>query len=178
MRFKNYINEIFDNPYEYNIAKSSWGMIGKFLDEESALFYVNFDFDEYRAWPLHSFSDGDWRISTAKKEGKLERSYKIVEIRFEKNGEFGMSKSNAFRVFATLKAMMEEEKRTIAKAGESALGFSGKTSDKGRAKFYKTLLKYIQKEFKYKYTEIYKSQIDNDTTYLAHNDSELHKVLK
>ncbi len=177
MKFKMYLSEVFDNPYEYVIKDNSYGLLGKFYDEQGGFFQINFDFESYQMFPANFYGDYEGKLLASdalKKTGDVD----FVEIMFDKDGRYEMTKSNAFRVFATFKAILKEQKSKIKKNGKDLLLFEGKTSDKGRIKFYKTLLLYIKKEIGYKYTDSYTNKRGDNIIFIAHNNKDVKDALK
>ncbi len=144
MTFKNYLNEIFDNPYEYEIKYSTDNMYAKFTDEEGDPFKVKIDFD-----PLYQFPE---------LQGQLGPNDSISELWFLKNEDLVADPSNAFRVFATIKQILKDNKSKIKKHSKNGFIFTGKSNESSRVKLYKVLLKHIKKEFGYKYTHVYKEK--------------------
>ncbi len=176
MKFSNYINEIFDNPYRYKVEKESYGITGKFYDEEGGFFIVNFDYDN--VLHIETFGDKEEKIADALLLGDMSNAKKTVDIAFDKDGRYEMTKSNAFRVFATIKAIMDDSKSELKSYGKDGITFQGKTNDAGRIKFYKTLLLYVKKEFKFKYTSIYDHHRGKNKVFFAYNDPDLNRVLE
>ncbi len=177
MKFKMYLQEVFDNPYKYKVQDDSYGLVGKFYDEQGAFFQINFDFESYEMFPSRFHGDQEQKLenSVALKEP---HDYDVTEIMFDKDGRYEMTKSNAFRVFATFKAILKDSKSKIKKSGGDIMIFEGKTSDKGRIKFYKTLLLYIKKELGYKYTSIYNNRRGDNLVFLAYNNKDIQDALK
>ncbi len=121
MKFRNYINEIFDNPYEYKKTKDNPdGLVFKFKSEDGGKFKVHVDFDDF----------GD------------------TEIHFSKDKEIEMTgEGDAFRIFATIKKIIMDNKKKIKKNSEN-ISIIGKTKDRGRVKFYKSVAGWVKKQFK------------------------------
>jgi len=132
--FKEY-NEVFNNPYEWEMDRDYPALEFHFYDEENSKFEVWFDeeigskYYPKKIQEIINKEDGGWLFS------------------FAKNGSTNKQESNAFRVFATLKEIMLKHKNKIKKA--PFILFSGISSEKGRISLYRKLGKQMRRTLRY-----------------------------
>lgn len=126
MRFKNYLNELFTDPYEFEKING----IYKFTD----------DSDKFEVW-----------FTKKNLEFSQDNILKGVEISFSKNGstEINISK-NPYRIFATIFKIVNDY--NVKKL--NYIEFSSEFNEKSRLKLYKTLAIKLMKELGWKTLEV------------------------
>ncbi len=139
MKFSTFL-EVFDNPYKIEVIKKD--KFYRFITSSGVT--VDFVIDEY--W------DED-----------IDNYY--LELIFDADGEWDLTgEGDAFRIFATLKKIIDIIASSLRGSEIGYITFAAKSSEKGRVKFYRTVQKYIKKATEYKYSEIVKR--DGDWSYL------------
>ncbi len=120
MNFKNYINELFDNPYHY-----------KKVDASFYQFFVGEDHYEVELFRKEYFSH------------EAGKTLEGIEISFQKNGYYDVDKSlEPFRVFATVIDMAKKEKASE----KDFIEFGAQKVEKSKVKLYNKMAKVFVKK--------------------------------
>ncbi len=159
MTFKQYqTNEVFDNPYNWDVYSDYPSIEIEFFDEEGSRFVVFLE-DVYFGKNRGNSQDPEYiQTQQSKGEGYL--------ITFTKNNSTKMSSSNAFRVFATIKEII------LAHIDELKSGhfvyYTAAKNDRSRVRFYRSMTKQIQKLLGWKYSKEMSHQ--GDVHFIIHKE--------
>lgn len=139
MKFKNYLNELFNSSYELNKPL-------KLKD------YVSVDFD--------STNGDNYMVTLIKKENfNINKTY--IDIAFEDDaGRHSMNdKGDAIKIFSTVMKVIDENKKFI-KSGDY-VKFSAHSEEASRVKLYVKFAKMFKSKFNYKHHKEVKENNEN-----------------
>ncbi len=127
MKFKTYIIELFNKPYEYTKK-------GKSTGDDMYTFYADNGKFIVEIQKFEKFIKDKWRIG--------------LYVTFTKNGSYKLSKfENPFRVFSTVADIIM--KYPLQSSSINFIEFSAFKSESDRIKLYNKFDKKIQKELKW-----------------------------